>query len=148
MRDEKKAERKAYSETEREAIVERFPVLAEGWKEQADGSFFLELKSPSGGNFWIETRRFEIIVGFEFPHQHFGSSETAADAEPHEDVQEAEGLIRDLLAGKYKAATWTRKGKYVQSMLIESEIDPATIPMSWLGHWWTKGCTIEERRWD
>jgi hypothetical protein len=147
MRDEKKEKLRAYSEQARKAIIERFPELAEGWKEQADGSLFFEMKSPSGGNFWIETRGFEVIVGFEFPHEHFGTYDSDFEQAPLEAVLEAEGLIRDLLAGKYKAATWTRKGKYVQSMLIEAEIDPATIPMSWLGRWWTKGCTIEERRW-
>ena len=147
MRDEKKGHLRAYSSAVRQAIVERFPELANGWKEEPDGSLTFSMKSPSGGRFWIDTRRTEFIVGFEFPHRHFGSGDADdGNPDPFEDVRAAESFIRDLLSGKYKAVTWRRNGKYVQSMLLAADEDPPT-PQSWLGRWWTRGCMIDVRHW-
>jgi hypothetical protein len=141
-----KENQKAYSEAVKAAIIGRFPTLADGWIEHSDGTSTFTMKSPSGGDFWIELRGSEIIVGFEFPHRHIGTP-WLDDPDPQEDAREAEGFIRDLFAGKYKAVTWTRNGKYVQSMLLDRDDDPAATPMSWLGRWWTCGCTIDVRHW-
>ena len=133
-----------YSERAFEVLAADLPAFAREFREQPEGSLFLESESPSGYRFWISTEGNRVTVGFDAHHAHFGES---CQEEAAEDARDAVEYIRKLMNGEYRVAVWSRGEKLVKSETMDLGVDPRQVARPWLCRWLLRGCSVEVRGW-
>ncbi|MCS6879990.1 MAG: hypothetical protein RMK84_04770 [Oscillochloridaceae bacterium] len=133
-----------YAEAARQAIAAHLPELLPALREEEDGSLLVELRSPSGRQFWLSTSGDEITVGFDLHHRHFGNS---AHPDAEDDVAQASAYIRNLMSGRYRIAVWKRGEHFVMSETLEEESVPAVESRSWGERRLLRGCSVEVYGW-